>query len=186
MRALRVVHAAPMRPIVVPFSLALILVACGGDDDASSASLRVPEGQACSDAIELPSEGADHIEAGQRVTYDTDPPASGPHWGAPNGPLPTGIYNQAFPDESTVHNLEHGHVIVHHNALPPDVVNEIEGLVRADPVQMMVLSRPDMPWVLAFTAWRVALVCDEVPDDPGELLRSFVRAHRDNAPESVP
>jgi hypothetical protein len=176
-----------MRRIASFIVLALVLAACGGDGDpADPVELGVPEGRACSDALSLPSEGQDHIEVGQRTTFATDPPMSGPHWGPPGGPVPAGIHNQAFPDEATVHNLEHGHVIVHHNGLPPEVLEEIEAIVRADPVQMLVVSRPTMPWVLAVTAWTVAQVCDEVPDDLIEMLRTFVREHRDNAPESVP
>lgn len=54
--------------------------------------------------------GRRHIEAGAAAKYASCPPASGPHYSAPNGPIKARFYGR---DDTTVpqgwiHNLEHG------------------------------------------------------------------------------
>lgn len=178
------------RPAIV-LALSLVLAACTGGEDGGDAidveptAIVVPEGQACTDQLRVPAmPSVSHIAPDARATYSTNPPTSGEH----AGPVPTGVYQEPLPDEATVHNLEHGHVIVHHDGLPEETLTQIEATVRADPVQMLMLPRPDMDHVLALTAWRVIQVCDELPEDPIETVRAFVRANRDSglAPESVP
>jgi len=59
--------------------------------------------------------GRDHVETGDRVTYEFCPPTSGPHYNdARLGPIATRFYG---PDDQTepqgwVHNLEHGMTVV--------------------------------------------------------------------------
>jgi len=170
--------------------LALALAACGGSESPSivqPSAIAVPAGEACTEQLKLAeAPSRDHVAATQRVQYATNPPTSGEHWSAPAGPVPTGVYDRPLPDEATVHNLEHGHVIVHHNGVPEDALAQIEAIVRADPIQMVMVPRPSMDHMLALTSWTVIQVCDEMPDDPIELVRSFVQANRDNAPESIP
>jgi hypothetical protein len=64
----------------------------------------------------VPNEGATHVPCGTKVTYKHNPPASGSHWSAaqPNciAPHPWGVYlDEGIPEESWVHNLEHGGVV---------------------------------------------------------------------------
>ena len=69
-----------------------------------------------------PSEGANHIPTGERVTYRTEPPNSGPHYAQW---APPGFYDRPLPDELLVHNLEHGHIIIHYR--PDALTDEISG-----------------------------------------------------------
>jgi hypothetical protein len=71
------------------------------------------------------------------------PPAGGPHWGAaggcapdPNlaalfcGPVPWGVYDEAFPAESVVHNMEHAGVVIWHNTSDDSVLAQLQALAN--------------------------------------------------------
>ena len=59
----------------------------------------------------------DHVDIDTQVTYDTAPPAYGPHWSQPGvapAPFATKFYTaDDRPElEALVHNLEHGYTIL--------------------------------------------------------------------------
>ena len=54
-----------------------------------------------------PIEGAAHVADGVKVDYRTNPPSSGAHY---RSSARWGVYDKALPDETLVHNLEHGGV----------------------------------------------------------------------------
>ena len=53
-----------------------------------------------------------HVPVGQSVAYNTIPPTSGDHWAIPAA---CGFYEDEVPDETIVHNLEHGNIVVSYN-----------------------------------------------------------------------
>ena len=63
--------------------------------------------------IMIPNEGAEHVPVGQQVTYQSNPPASGPHWSQTGiAPVPAGFSETAIEEEQWLHNLEHGYVVL--------------------------------------------------------------------------
>lgn len=84
-----------------------------------------------------------HIEIA--ADYDGDgnsnPPAGGPHWGsavcgtepldAPPfcGPAPWGIFRDAWPPETLLHNMEHGGLVVWYNTDTQGVIDELKEIV---------------------------------------------------------
>lgn len=136
---------------------------------------------------QFPDEGNAHIPAGTRGSYQTLPPNSGSHWGAPAGPVAWGIKDQKIPDEASVHNLEHGGVIISYKALTGDEVAKLKDLVR-------ILMNNGYPKIIlqpyaemndariAVTAWRWQIKLPTYDDVP---IVKFVRAHYDgpDAPE---
>lgn len=113
----------------------------------------------------IPSLGRDHVPSGTPVTYNSNPPTSGPHnekWER------AGIYDQVLPDEKLVHSLEHGYVIISYNCgasptasiFPPGALaheaeephDEPEATAEAQPDQS-----PENPSVPDISQW---------PDDP--------------------
>ncbi|HJZ49898.1 MAG TPA: DUF3105 domain-containing protein [Roseiflexaceae bacterium] len=119
--------------------------------------------------------------------YNSNPPTSGWHYGG--GTAPWGVQSQPIPDELTVHNLEHGGVIIHYRqGLDQASVDQLTSLARELQQQspcIVLLPRPadkmtESP--IAVTAWTWLLRLDTV--DAGKI-RSFFRAHIDQAPEHV-
>jgi len=61
-----------------------------------------------------PDMGRDHRPGGEKITYTYCPPASGPHYQSPGGPITPRIYgpsDRALP-EGWIHNLEHGAMVI--------------------------------------------------------------------------
>jgi hypothetical protein len=169
------------RASAVAAGLGFLLAACGGDSGT-------PVGPAPS----LPAEctpvaspkilGATHIPAGQEATYNTTPPTSGEHYGQW---AQAGGYTEPIKDETQVHNLEHGHVMVQHNGLEASQLDALEELVRKDPKMILVAPYPDMEPVLALTSWGKIQTCSAWSDGIPALVEYFIKSNRDNAPESI-
>ena len=130
-------------------------------------------------------EGRGHVTNDKRVTYKTTPPTSGDHW---DTPAPWGSYDRQQPDERTVHNLEHGGIVVSYAAgLPADELKQLTAVVsqlRSTQYRKIVLQ----PYAalgdakVALAAWDWLLRLPAV--DETQIVR-FVRAHYDGpeAPE---
>jgi len=83
-------------------------------------SLPAPAATAAPDSSTAPlGQGQDdmgrrHLESGARARYTYCPPASGPHYNAPDGPIPARYYGKddAAVPQGWIHNLEHGGLAV--------------------------------------------------------------------------
>lgn len=147
--------------------------------------VEVPAGEACSDVIEVPiAEDTAHVESLAQIdNVRTDPPTSGKHFGA--WITEPGVSTSPQHDGRTIHNLEHGYVIVHYRDISDEQLAVIRAPVEADPRMTLLVPRPTMPWVLAMTSWGRIQVCSEVPPDASALVIAFMTENRDNAPESI-
>lgn len=132
---------------------------------------------------EMPDEGQDHVANGTTVEYESEPPTSGPHYASPLAP---DIYRQVVPDESLVHNLEHGHIVIFYDpsslsdesaAKITELNNEYQGAWDA----VLAAPRPEMENELTLTAWTYKLELDEYDE---ELIDAFVDAYRGKGPEN--
>lgn len=56
--------------------------------------------------------GRDHVAVGTKVSYNSNPPTSGPHYAEWEK---AGIYDKPLQDGKLVHSLEHGYVIISYN-----------------------------------------------------------------------
>lgn len=130
-----------------------------------------------------PSEGANHVPTGERVTYRTEPPNSGPHYAQW---APPGFYDRPLPDELLVHNLEHGHIIIHYrpDALTDEIEQQILALTRSHThnwAAVLAVPRPGMEHPFVLAAWRHLLRLDEFDK---ELVDLFVDAYIGRGPEN--
>lgn len=114
--------------------------------------------QAAREAPCLPGRPVDimdspHISQTQAgsVRYRSLPPTSGPHFAFTAAP---GIYERPVRDGSTVHAMEHGHVIVHYApGLPGHQRAGLERLARRYGADVILTPNPDLPAGIALTAW---------------------------------
>jgi hypothetical protein len=159
----------------------------GNDGDAST---EVDAGLDCGTLIvEYPTIASPHIPICSPISYDTNPPTSGPHypiWAAYQTytvPVPRGFY---------VHDLEHGGIVIAYNC-PSGCDAELAQLASflnarpadptcAPPVQFRVVVTPDplLPTPFAAAAWGWALTsqCFDFA-----ALGPFMDAHYRMAPE---
>lgn len=115
------------------------------------------------------------------VRYRVDPPTSGPHatnWAA------AGFYEAPQPQDTLVHALEHGSIVIYYGTLAPDTRASIETLTRRFGGRwdgVLAVPRPGIEREIILTAWRRALRLPEYDDN---AVAAFVDAHRGRGPEN--
>jgi hypothetical protein len=87
--------------------------------------------------------------------YNTNPPTSGIHTDAT---VIWGIYDETVPLPSTVHNLEHGGVVIRYGPnVPQSEVAKIGEFYQDDPNGLLVAPMPGLGDTIALTAWNFDL-----------------------------
>lgn len=142
----------------------------------------------CRAAIrEVPSEGWDHYVEGTPLPYESNPPASGPHypqWARYQR------HEEAVPRGYWVHNVEHGAIVLLHRpdvsaATLAELVSFYEG-IAADSAcghpRALLTPDPQLPRAVAAVAADFVLEADCVPV---QALTDFVAARRGRGPENV-
>lgn len=113
--------------------------------------------------------------------YTSDPPTSGPHW---SSVARWGVHQEPVPNETQIHNLEHGGVIMQYSCADcPEIVVELEGLANSCDVKLITAPRPDMEHLIAVTAWNRILTLDAMDR---EQIVEFINAYADKGPERFP
>jgi Protein of unknown function (DUF3105) len=142
--------------------------------------------------IAVASEGNTHFATGTDLTYDANPPASGPHWPTPAA---AGYYDSAVPVEQWVHNLEHGYVVVLYDCrgdCDGQLLADLEAFAADAPAsatfgfaKVIVTPYDGLPSnaTLAAIAWEVELF---LADFDAGALRTFFDKYQDQGPELAP
>lgn len=119
--------------------------------------------------------------------YNSNPPTSGYHWGG--GTAPWGVLTQPVADEYTVHNLEHGGVVIHYRQnLDSATVDQLTTLTRElqqkNPCIILVprpVDKLDVP--IALTSWTYLL---KLQSFDANSIRAFFSSHVGNdGPEKI-
>lgn len=139
-------------------------------------------------ANQVPAPANPHIvnPTDAHPAYNSNPPTSGWHTGGNIGPW--GVTTQPLADEITVHNLEHGGVIIHYRQdLDQATVDQLTALTRQLQQQspcVLLLPRPtdklDKP--IAVTAWTWLVKLDTFD---ATTITNFFRKHVNQGPEQV-
>ncbi|MCW2926567.1 MAG: hypothetical protein JWM86_535 [Thermoleophilia bacterium] len=135
------------------------------------------------EAEEFESEGNDHVDISESVTYKQNPPMSGNHWNDPSVPAPAdyGFYDATQRDEATVHNLEHGHIVITHKGLSDDAVDTLKGQWNKNDYHLLVEPRKKNPKDGVFySAWTAQLFCKK---PSAAALQYMIDNFRDQGPE---
>jgi len=155
-------------------AVALILPAC----DLPSGMARFSD-----PGIEtFPDEGNDHVPVGTPITYNTDPPTSGPHY---PDPQEGGYYMIAIAPGFLVHSLEHGAVVLYYNPLTTSNSqrSHLKALAKAHPgsfSQVVAVPRNDPTYPIILTAWTHRL---RLADYDADRIDGFVALFLGQGPE---
>jgi hypothetical protein len=85
--------------------------------------------------------------------WNSSPPTSGPHWGAP---AVWGFYDTPVLLVQTTHNLEHGGVIIHYGPdVPQAEVDKLRSFYNDDPFGLIVARLPANKDKITLSAWTV-------------------------------
>jgi uncharacterized protein DUF3105 len=177
--------------LAVVVVIVVVAAAGGGDDERPGAdAVRADAGAAGCTFKQFASEGRTHT--GDKVTYKTNPPTSGPH-----DPVPAqdGIYSpgNSPSKEKLVHTLEHGRIELQYKpgTRPADIA-KLRKLAE-EPFDgtngyHVVLFENDtkMPAQFAAAAWTRLLTCPQLTPKAIDAMRTFREAFTDKAPEFIP
>jgi len=174
------------------------LLAAAGDPEVAIAPVAEEpvEGSACNAVIRTyPPEPASHTPmVCDPVTYGTNPPMSGMHYGV----FPkSGIYDYAIPRGFWVHALEHSNVVITYSCTDCAAeVMQAEKVVKTQPVEaaccpggdcgdatnrMLLTPDPGIPTRWAASAWGFTLTADCF--EPA-VFESFADQFRNQGPEA--
>lgn len=132
--------------------------------------------------IAIPDQGRDHIQVGQsHPPYDSNPPTSGWHY---DSPADWGFYTTELPDETLVHNLEHGGIwISYKDRNDTEVIDKLVALSRLYPKKVIITLRTKDDSRIAVAAWDRLMRLDHY--DEKQIL-AFIKAFINKGPEFVP
>lgn len=165
---------------VVGAMIGLFMIGGGGEEKAAKEVERIGTKH------EVTGEG-NHIQPGQKAEYKTNLPSSGAHY--PTA-APWGVKDQQLPDETVVHNLEHGGIwIAYKPDLPKDDVERLKEIFNDLPnsqfgsIKAILMPRETNTKPVQLAAWGYTLDMDNVDE---EKIRQFYEGHVDKGPELVP
>jgi hypothetical protein len=163
--------------------------------DADASMPPLGDGGDCNVRIDSPAILASpHVAAGTEVTYNSNPPSSGPHY-----PVWANFqeFSSVVPDGNLVHSLEHGGVALYYdcNLAEPacakvlDDLRAVRNAIATDPacdpsirVRVIIAPRPANDTVVAAAAWGQIYRADCVNV---ESLKAWATAHYAHGPEDL-
>ncbi len=161
-----------------------------GDSQASSTSEerkvtdekfdeKVRERDGCTEVEEFESEGRTHTtDPEEKVKYEHNPPHSGNHYQVAED---WGLYDEQQPDVATVHNLEHGHIVITHKGLSDKEQGTLLDQARINNYHLVVMPRKQNPKDgVYYTAWTAQLFCEK---PSAAALQYMIENWRDQGPE---
>ena len=177
---------------VVALAVVLGFLLLGGDGEDERA---VIEAAGCTYEV-APGQTGDHtaeLTATSDPKWNTDPPTSGPHHPQP---AVWGSYDSPVPLAQSIHNLEHGGIVIHYgDDVPEAEVEKIREFYSEDPNAMLVAPLPKLGDRIALSAWttETARVGESGDNGQGflvkcprfdeEVFSTFRDEHRYEGPE---
>lgn len=139
---------------------------------------RAPEPE--NNEVRIPIMESEHTANTDNVTYNSNPPTSGPHF--TDWHKEWKFYETELPTGGLIHNMEHGGVVIFYK---PDLPQETKGLLRElteKNDKMIASANADIPASIALAAWGVY----EYFDDFDEIgMEAFYKRNRNRGPENV-
>lgn len=172
-----------------------LLLGGGGEDDGGRSVL---EEAGCTFQVAPAQEGQHTAEltATSDESWNTDPPTSGAHHPQP---AVYGFYDEPVPLPQTIHNLEHGGIVIHYGKdVPEEQIEAMRAWYADDPNGLLVARLDKLGDRIALSAWTTdeALTADDADNGEGYLAKcprfdedafdTFVEAHRFEGPERFP
>lgn len=131
----------------------------------------------------IPDQGREHIAQNHQHTYNSNPPTSG--WHYPQA-AEWGAYREELPDETILHNLEHGGIWISYKPdISEEMRTELEGFFEEWGRKIIIAPRVKNDADIVLAAW-TRLDKLTVSEYSEERVERFIRAYRNKGPEFVP
>lgn len=146
----------------------------------------------------IADQGANHVPAGTKVEYNSNPPTSGPHYATSQ---PAGIYDSEIPDGNLIHSMEHGAVILWYKpaivgasqeatesssaaGLSKPDIDRLRQIFSSVPVSKKIMvPRQNLDVPLALTSWGRLLKLRAIDE---AQIKNFMETNEDRGPEKAP
>jgi hypothetical protein len=128
---------------------------------------------------EFEIEGASHIDPGQTVTYNTNPPTSGSHWATP---ADWRFNDKELPDEQLVHNLEHGGIWITYKGLDEESINRLKSIANNNSNSVVVTKRAENDDSVVVASWGRMMKLTEVDE---ALIQKYIDIYINQSPEKL-
>ncbi len=198
-------RAATRRSNMITLAIALVIIAAVAffvinERSTDNKSVAAPEGVAaadagCDPAEEHEEEGNEHVDPNAEVEYETSPPTSGDHW-PPELVSDAGFYPSEVPEESLVHNLEHGQIVIwYDSAASSDLREDLEAFTEsqndldalpagATTAPIITVPYDDIPEgkTYVMTAWTQSQACSSYSLD---AINEFREKFQGRSPEPI-
>ncbi|MFY9462803.1 MAG: DUF3105 domain-containing protein [Candidatus Sungiibacteriota bacterium] len=135
------------------------------------------------------NQGQEHVPLGREFAYNSNPPASGPHYASPAN---WGVYDYEANDKLFIHNMEHGGVwIAYRPTVSTNVVAHLKSIVDEFGGSKIVMApRAANDSDVAVAAWtrllKINLIGGDITEDQMNQIRVFYKAYKNKGPEFVP
>ena len=175
--------------------LAIVFLVGGGGNDDERATLEAAGYTLQSfPALSNKSDHSDVPTLETKPKWNSSPPTSGPHYGVP---AVWGSYDEQVPLVQSVHNLEHGGVVIHYGPdVPSSEVDKIRAWYEEDPNGLIISPLSSNKNKITLSAWTAPDASSGTRDrgrgwlatgtkfDKG-AFDAFVEAHRYQGPERL-
>lgn len=128
-------------------------------------------------------QGREHVDKSHKHTYNSNPPTSGWHYAEA---AEWGIYKEELPDETLIHNLEHGGIWISYKPrISEDLRKKLEHFYDVYGRKIIVTPRQKNDQDIALAAWN-RLDTFDAQEYSDEHINAFIKAFRNKGPEFVP
>ena len=128
---------------------------------------------------EFAIEGRNHVPAGTKVDYQTNPPTSGNHLAQPEN---WGIYGKEIDDKAAVHGLEHGGIWISYKDISEAEITTLEAIGKANPQSVIVSPRPANVNKIAVVSWGKMMRLESADK---ALIQKYIDTYKNQSPEKL-
>jgi hypothetical protein len=150
---------------VIGLVLVFAVIALGGGGDSSSGNAQAALTAAGCTLQNVPGvkNASDHSDVPtptSKVTWNTDPPSNGSHYGTT---IIFGAYDEPLQQQLLVHNYEHGGVGIQYGSqVSQETIQQLRDFYDKDPDGLVLAPYPSLGSKIALTSWTAK------PQEPGK------------------
>ena len=128
---------------------------------------------------EFAIEGRDHVAAGVKVDYKTNPPTSGAHLGQAEN---WGVYSKEIDDKAAVHGLEHGGIWISYKDVDETTQKALEAIGRVNSQSVIVSPRSGNDDKIVVVSWGRMMRLESADQ---ALIQKYIDIYKNQSPEQL-
>jgi hypothetical protein len=172
----KVITAVAVATLLVAAAVVGVILVRSSNESAAQAAKEA----GCSADRTFDDQGQTHIKQGEsHPQYNSTPATSGWHY---TSPANWGDYDSPVDEETLVHNLEHGGIVIQYNNLPDKQLDQLLEFVDGYAEGVIAAPNPNIDKPIAITAWRHLITCQQFS---GPVVKDFIEERCGKGPEQV-